>query len=116
LVEGLEVRVDRLVRTAAEEDRKSDLPSLELPFVEESGAGNGSDGYGRGTLPGGRKDRRGTGLIVIFDEADQFLLVGEVRAQMEPHALGAVVFETVVQALVVTVVEPCCWRSHSRSQ
>ncbi len=55
LVERLEVRVDRLLRTAAEEDRKLDLPSLKLPFVEESRAGKGSDGYGRGTLLGREK-------------------------------------------------------------
>jgi hypothetical protein len=43
---------------------------------------------------------------MIFNKADQFSLVIKVSAKMEAHALRGVAFEAVIQALVVTVIEP----------
>ena len=43
---------------------------------------------------------------MIFDKADQFSLVVKVSAKMEAYALRGVAFEAVIQALVVTVIEP----------
>ena len=43
---------------------------------------------------------------MILDKPNQFSLVGEVSAKVEPHALRSVVFQAVVKALVVAVVEP----------
>jgi len=50
MIEGHKVRIDLLNRTAAEEYRKPNLPSLELPFVKEFCARNSGDGYSDGTL------------------------------------------------------------------
>src|SRR5512143_1992542 len=97
-VESHEVRVDRLDRTASEEDRKPDLPSLELSFMKEFCPRNRGNGHGGGALPLGRKDRTGTGFVVVFDETDQLPLVAEVGAKMEPHVLRGIAFQTVVQA------------------
>ena len=43
---------------------------------------------------------------MIFDKADQFSLVVKATTKMEAHALRGVAFETVIKALVVTVIEP----------
>ena len=87
MVENMEVRFNRLDRTTAEEDRQPDLSSLELPFMEEFCPRNSGNDHGGGALLLGRKGRKGAGLVVVFDEADQLFLVGEVGAEMEPHVL-----------------------------
>ena len=43
---------------------------------------------------------------MVLDEANEFLLVSKISAQMEPDALGRVVFQAVVQALVIAEIEP----------
>ncbi len=43
---------------------------------------------------------------MILDEADQSSLVIKATAKVEAYALRGVAFEAVIQALVVTVIEP----------
>ena len=42
---------------------------------------------------------------MILDEPDQSFLVSKVSAEMKPHALGGLVFQTVIESLVVAVVK-----------
>jgi len=101
----LEAFVCRFQRTPAEEDGGPHLSSLELPFMKKLGARNRGNSDRRSSRFFRRKGRKGARLIMVLDEADEFLLVAEISAQMEPDALGRVVLQPVVQALVIAVIE-----------
>ena len=105
LVKRLQILIRRLLRAATEEDRKPYPSALELPFVEELGAGEGEQGHRGGTSLLCRKGRRCAGLVVILQETDEPVLVGHVGQQVQPHALGVAVLHPIVELLVVTVVE-----------
>ena len=86
LVERPELVVDRLVGPSAEKDGQVHLPALELALVDEprprlaQRRDGGRAGLGRG------EGRRGPGLVVVLDEADEPPLVVEVRGEVPEHA------------------------------
>src|SRR5271169_5183966 len=59
-----------------------------------------------GLLLGGRKGRCGPGLIVVLEEAKQLLLVGKVGTKMKPNSLCIVMFQAIIEPLVIAEVEP----------
>ena len=105
LVERPQVLVDRLLGSAAEEDGKLHPPAVELPLVDESRAGLAQrrDG-GRARLRRRKRCCRAR-LVVVLDEPNEAALVLEVGAEVPVYLLGALVHQTIVEALVVAVVE-----------
>ena len=106
LVKSLKFGIDGLRGTATELDGKSNLPALELPFMEEFGSGERGDGHGRCSALLRREGCRSPGLIVILDETDQLILVIKDGAKMKTDTLGILVLQAIVQPLVVAEIKP----------
>ena len=105
-IEGREVMIDRLCRATAQKDRQPHLHSFELPFVEQPCPGECEDRHRCSAPFSGRKRGGGSGLVMVLDEADQPLLVRQDQPEMQPHVLGVVMLQPVVESLVVAVIEP----------
>ncbi len=74
-IESLKAWINRLLRETPQKDRKPDTPPFELAVMEQDRPRQGSHCHGRRSCLGGRERRRGTRLIMIFEEADEPLLV-----------------------------------------
>jgi len=105
LVEGFERGIAGFGWEAGEEHREMDLPALELTFVHQAGAGLRERGDGRGAFPRRFEHGRSPWLVVVLDEAHQVGLVRVAGQEVQPHLLGALVDEPVVQPLIVAEVE-----------
>src|ERR1700733_4811860 len=53
-----------------------------------------------------RKNGGSARLVMVLEEAEQLLLVAQIGAQVQSHALGLFVFQTIIEPLVVAEVEP----------
>ena len=80
-------------------------PTLELALVDEPRPGLAQRGHGGGPRPLAREGRRRTRLVVVLDEANEPLLVGELRREVPDHLPCLVGRKTVIEPLVVAVVE-----------
>ena len=105
VVERLKVRVNRFVRAARQENRWPDPPSFELAFVQELRPRQRHDRQGGHTFFFRRERCRGARLVMILDETHQLVLVIELSSKVLSNAFRIVVFEPVVEPLVVTIVE-----------
>ena len=81
-VPGVEVAVCGLLRSAGQEDRRSDATALELSLVPQRGPGQRGDGDRRRPLGVHTEARRDAGLVVVLQEAQQLRLVAQVGAQV----------------------------------
>ena len=61
--------------------------------------------YSRCPLFRGSKGRRSTWLVVIFDEANQFSLIGRIGTEVQANAFCAFMLEAIVESFVVAEVE-----------
>src|ERR1700756_3533200 len=104
-VPGGKLLVERLNRATSEEDRGPHPAAFELPFVPQRGAGQGGDDDGRG--PFGRRGEEPGDMrfVVVFQEAQEASLVGEVGAEMVPGGGGVAGHDAIVETYVVTEVE-----------
>ncbi len=86
-------------------DRNADARAFGLPLMEEPEAGREKgDRCGRAvSWPG--ELRCGARLVVVFQEADQSVLVGQVGTQMVANHSRITAAQPVIQALVVAVIE-----------
>ena len=82
-----------------------DLPSLELTVVPQRGAGQGGDGDRGGPECRVRELAGGSWLVVVLGEPQEMLLEVEVGGKVVAHGRRRLVEETVVEPLVVAVVE-----------
>ena len=105
-VEGVQFLVFGLVGTSSQEHRNPDLAAIELAFVKEPRSRSGRHHHSGGALLRRRECGGGSRLIVILDEANKLRLIRRIGAEMAADALGIIVFQAVVQPLVVAVVEP----------
>jgi hypothetical protein len=104
-VEGREVGIDRLRRSAAEEDRHAHLAPFQLALVEQARAGDREGHHRGGPVLGGSEGRGGPRLVVVLDEPNQPLLKGDIGQQVQLDTLGSAGGEPVVEPFVVAVVE-----------
>jgi len=68
-------------------------------------AGQGQDGHRSSALFLRGESCCGTRFIMILNEAHQFILIATVCKQMQAHGFGVVVNQSVIQPLVIAVVE-----------
>ena len=104
-IERLQVQVRPLIRPPAQEHRKPYLPPLELSLVKKPCARECRNGNCIHTLPFHCENSRCAGLVVVFNETDQLLLVSRVSQEVKPHTLRVFVFEAVIETLVVAIVK-----------
>src|SRR5580700_9458640 len=74
--------------------------------MEESCPGQGGYCDCRGPFPCRRKGRCGPWLIMVLEEAKQFILICRGGTEMKPKILCVVMLQAIINPLVVTEVEP----------
>ena len=80
-VEAAEIGVVGFRGSSSEEDGDVDLPSVELAFVPQGGAGQGGDGDGGGPECCWWELAGGSWFVVVLGEPQEMLLVVEVGGQ-----------------------------------
>src|SRR6186997_1247650 len=75
-------------RSSVQKHRQFDLATLNLPVMDELGTGRRRDDNRCGALPRSGKRDRGAGLVVVFYEADEPVLILEACGEMAAHAFG----------------------------
>src|SRR6188474_3937955 len=83
--------IARLFRTAPQEHRKPDAPTVELSFMEQHRSLQGGNRDGHRPRLSRRKRCCGPRLIMIFNEPHESLLIAGVSAEMKPDGFGVVV-------------------------
>src|SRR5215469_15779971 len=97
--------IDGFVWAAAQKDRRPDLAAFELAFVVELRSGQSECCNCDGSLFGWREGCCRARFVMILDKANQLVLVVHVGAEVQAHVFGRVVFEPIVELLVVAEIE-----------
>ena len=104
-VEVVEIVVDRLVGATAQKHRQPYFAAFELAFVEHSCAEKRGGRNRRGAFLGRSEGRCGARLVMVLEEAQQLGLIRRIGVQVKTNAFGILVFQAIVEPLVVTEVK-----------
>src|SRR6266487_449949 len=105
VVERLKVRVNRFVRAARQENRWPDPSPFELALVQEFRSRQRHDRHCGHTFYFRRERCRRTRFVMVLDETHQLVLVIETSGKVQSNAFRVVVFEPIVEPLVIAIVE-----------
>src|SRR5262245_5367378 len=104
-VEFLKAPVAWLLRTSPQEHRHPCAPPLELSIMEQDRALQSRHRHRRSPSLGGSECRRGARLVVVFDEADESLLIAGFSTEMQPDGFGVLMLQAIVEPLVIAEIE-----------
>lgn len=82
------------------------LAPLEFPLVKETEAWGLEGDCSRGLMDARSKHGSRTRFVMVFEKADQLLLVVKPCVKMFPHGPAVTFAKAVIKALVVGVIEP----------
>ncbi|MCG3776006.1 MAG: hypothetical protein JW395_2855 [Nitrospira sp.] len=74
--------------------------------MKQSGARQGCERHCRSPRLLIRKRRSGARFVVVLDETNELLLVRQIGAEVQAHALGRAMLQSIIEPLVVAVIEP----------
>ena len=104
-VKFLQDRVNRLIGAAAQVHGDFDSATFELTFVKEPQAGNQEGDDRRSLVHRRRKIVGRPGLIVVFQESRQPVLIRHISPEVSPHRGGIPGQETIVETLIIAIVK-----------